>query len=121
MNLTQPDNPSLAEPQPAYACAVLDAFDRLEDRKKIILTGRLLGPLETLQELGDKVMLTRERVRQLEGLARAELAKLACTDEDVYEACHRLLGLDLPVTDAAAHQAGFPSLTVRQPCSSSTC
>ena len=61
--------------------AVRDAVDVLDDREKMIVRARLMteDPL-TLQELGQKLGVSKERVRQIEERARtklrAELAEL---------------------------------------------
>jgi RNA polymerase sigma-32 factor len=53
------------------------AVKRLDERERFIIEGRFLrGEPQTLQELGDKLGVSRERVRQLEERAKKQLARM---------------------------------------------
>ena len=58
--------------------AVQQALGRLDDRARTILAERVFkvgGSIPTLQELGDRFKLSRERVRQIEAAAVKELLR----------------------------------------------
>jgi DNA-binding CsgD family transcriptional regulator len=56
-----------AEPLPGFLDAVQAALDRIGERERIVFLQRLAG--ETLEEVGKKLGVTRERVRQIEARA----------------------------------------------------
>ena len=60
--------------QAALRGAIEQAIEALDDRERYIIRRRYLGDEKaTLQEIGDELGLSRERVRQLETVAKARL------------------------------------------------
>jgi RNA polymerase sigma-32 factor len=66
-----------AEVNAAKEERVRAAVKRLDERERFIIEGRFLrGEPQTLQVLGDKLGISRERVRQLEERAKKRLARM---------------------------------------------
>lgn len=61
---------------PSFApdAGVIEALNRLPERERTVLTLRFGGPM-TLQDIGEGLGLTRQRVRQIEAQALARLAE----------------------------------------------
>ena len=82
LNLLQEGSPNqeevLAEEQEKKIRGdlVLDALNRLNDKEKYVIQNRVMAdsPL-TLQEIGDHLKLSRERVRQIESEALKKLKR----------------------------------------------
>jgi len=55
-----------------------DCLSKLNERERMVIKGRLLcSPPKTLQEIGEELRISRERVRQIEETSISKLKKLA--------------------------------------------
>lgn len=106
---SEPILPMVSSPVASLIEVLLDG---MPDRERTIMERRdwNLGTKVTLEELGEELELTRERVRQLESDARADLKRIlarpsSATIQDRSEELRRRIGTAIPVGAAGVAEA----------------
>lgn len=95
------------EDERSWLTAIQHILDELDERSRIILTERVLGTagsVPTLQDLGDRFNLSRERVRQIKEATVKALRRDATTTSELAAAVSLIrddLGLVFSVRDLA--------------------